>query len=193
MLTVFDMNRVTFAHHRGIVPPVSAKDGERTVEKRYVCSGNMKLMEYGYIMSHDLFMACCKATHGDFLATWSALYGYITEDAKAISQTSPIWPNFPDDAMEADLVDLYVVNLLNYLTLGQWQPDFDPSKFCKELDRDTLPVPKQIPACDADEIYRYVAQSLTNNSPMSRDAQETIKDLLPRGGGALRGHLMPMM
>lgn len=193
MLTVLDMNRVTFAHHRGIVPPAPAKEGERTVEPRYVCSANMKLMEYGYIMSYELFMACYKATHADFLATWSALYGYITEDAKAISQTSPIWPNFPDDAIEADLVDLYVVNLLNYLTLGQWQPDFDPSKFCKELDRDTLPVPKQIPACDADEIYRYVAQSLTNNSPMSRDEQETIKDLLTRGGDEFLDHLAPMM
>ena len=133
MLTVLDMNRVTFAHHRGIVPPAPAKEGEKVIEPRYVCSANMKLMEYGYIMSYELFMACYKATHVDFLATWSALYGFITEDAKAISQTSPIWPNFPDDAMEADLVDLYVVNLLNYLTLGQWQPDFDPSKFCKEL------------------------------------------------------------
>ena len=113
MLTVLDMNRVTFAHHRGIVPPAPAKEREKVIEPRYVCSANMKLMEYGYIMSYELFMACYKATHVDFLATWSALYGFITEDAKAISQTSPIWPNFPDDAMEADLVDLYVVNRLN--------------------------------------------------------------------------------
>lgn len=27
MLTVLDMNRVTFAHHRGIVPPAPAKEG----------------------------------------------------------------------------------------------------------------------------------------------------------------------
>lgn len=155
MLTVKDFNRITFLHHRGIVPPAPAKEGEHVVEKRYVCSANMKLIEYGYTMSYDLFMAFCNATHAAFLEAWSALYDLVMEDTKAISKASPIWPNFPDDAMEADLVDLYIVNLLNYLTLGQWQPDFDPSKFCKALDREHLPAAKQIPACDEEEIYRY--------------------------------------
>lgn len=67
MLTVYDFNRVTFAHHRGIVPPMPAQEGEKAVEKRYVCSANMKLMEYGYIMARDLFDACCKAEYNDFL------------------------------------------------------------------------------------------------------------------------------
>lgn len=193
MLTVFDCNRITFAHHRGIVPPAPAKEGEKTVEPRYVCSANMKLIEYGYTMSYDLFMAFCNATHAAFLEAWSALYDLVMEDAKAISKTSPIWPNFPDDAMEADLVDLYVVNLLNYLTLGQWQPDFDPSKFCKALDREHLPAAKQIPACDADEIYRYVTQSITSNSPLSPDEQNTVIDLLTHGGEDFLNHLMDMM
>lgn len=193
MLTVFDCNRITFAHHRGIVPPAPAKEGEKTVEPRYVCSANMKLIEYGYTMSYDLFMAFCNATHAAFLEAWSALYDLAMEDAKAISKTSPIWPNFPDDAMEADLVDLYVVNLLNYLTLGQWQPDFDPSKFCKALDREHLPAAKQIPACDKEEIYRYVVQSITSNSPLSPDEQNTVIALLTHGGEDFLNHLVDMM
>ena len=89
MLTVYDFNRITFAHHRGIVPPMPAHEGKKAVEKRYVCSANMKLMEYGYIMARDLFDACCKAEYNDFLKTWSALYDCVTEDGKATSQTSP--------------------------------------------------------------------------------------------------------
>lgn len=193
MLTVKDFNRITFLHHRGIVPPAPAKEGEHVVEKRYVCSANMKLIEYGYTMSYDLFMAFCNATHAAFLEAWSALYDLVMEDAKAISKTSPIWPNFPDDAMEANLVDLYIVNLLNYLTLGQWQPDFDPSKFCKALDREHLPAAKQIPACDEEEIYRYVVQSITGNSPLSPDERNTVIDLLTHGGEDFLNHLMGMM
>ena len=193
MLTIKDFNRITFLHHRGIVPPAPAKEGEHAVEKRYVCSANMKLIEYGYTMSYDLFMAFCNATHAAFLEAWSALYDLAMEDAKAISKTSPIWPNFPDDAMEADLVDLYVVNLLNYLTLGQWQPDFDPSKFCKALDREHLPAAKQIPACDEEEIYRYVVQSITSNSPLSPDEQNTVIALLTHGGEDFLNHLVDMM
>ena len=178
MLTVYDFNRVTFAHHRGIVPPMHAQEGEKAVEKRYVCSANMKLMEYGYIMARDLFDACCKAEYNDFLKTWSALYDCVTEDGKAISQTSPIWPNFPDDAMKADLVDLYVVNFLNYLTCGEWQPDFDPTKFCPALDRSHLPAVKQIPVCDEEEIYRYAVQSITGHSPLSPDEASCVFDTL---------------
>lgn len=178
MLTVYDFNRVTFAHHRGIVPPMPAQEGKKVVEKRYVCSANMKLMEYGYIMARDLFDACCKAEYNDFLKTWSALYDCVTEDGKAISQISPIWPNFPDDAMKADLVDLYVVNFLNYLTCGEWQPDFDPTKFCPALDRSHLPAVKQIPACDEEEIYRYSVQSITGHSPLSPDEASCVFDTL---------------
>lgn len=178
MLTVYDFNRITFAHHRGIVPPMPAQEGKKAVEKRYVCSANMKLMEYGYIMARDLFDACCKAEYNDFLKTWSALYDCVTEDGKAISQISPIWPNFPDDAMKADLVDLYVVNFLNYLTCGEWQPDFDPTKFCPALDRSHLPAVKQIPACDEEEIYRYSVQSITGHSPLSPDEVSCVFDTL---------------
>ena len=59
MLTIKDFNRITFLHHRGIVPPSPAKEGETAVEKRFVCTANMKLLEYGYVMAYDLFEACC--------------------------------------------------------------------------------------------------------------------------------------
>lgn len=182
MLTVKDFNRITFLHHRGIVPPSPAKEGETAVEKRFVCTANMKLLEYGYVMAYDLFEACCKATHTAFLEVWSELYGFITEDSKAISKTSPIWPDFPNDAMNASLVELYIVNYLNYLSGGTWTPDSDPSRFCKGLDKDHLPVAKQIPACTEDEIYRYLVQSVTGKAPLSPDEQNTVKMLLSDSG-----------
>lgn len=55
MLTIKDFNRITFLHHRGIVPPAPAMEGETVVEKRFVCTANMKLLEYGYVMAYDLF------------------------------------------------------------------------------------------------------------------------------------------
>ncbi len=193
MLTIKDFNRITFLHHRGIVPPVPAKEGETTVEKRFVCTANMKLLEYGYVMAHDLFEACCKATHTAFLETWSELYGLVTEDGKAISKTSPIWPDFPDDAMNASLVELYIVNYLNYLSGGVWTPNSDPSRFCKGLDKNHLPSAKQIPACTEDEIYRYFVQSVTGKAPLSPNEQDTVKMLLSDGGEEFLDKVMSLM
>ena len=45
MLTVKDFNRITFLHHRGIVPPSPAKEGETSEDKRIVSHANIKLME----------------------------------------------------------------------------------------------------------------------------------------------------
>lgn len=193
MLTIKDFNRITFLHHRGIVPPAPAMEGETVVEKRFVCTANMKLLEYGYVMAYDLFEACCKATHTAFLEVWSELYGFITEDSKAISKTSPIWPDFPNDAMEASLVELYIVNYLNYLSGGTWTPDSDPSRFCKGLDRDHLPAAKQIPACTEDEIYRYLVQSVTGKAPLSPDEQNTVKMLLSDSGEEFLDKVMSLM
>ena len=89
MLTVKDFNRITFLHHRGIVPPAPAKEGEHVVEKRYVCSANMKLIEYGYTMSYDLFMAFCNATHAAFLEAWSALYDLLWKTQKLSPRLLP--------------------------------------------------------------------------------------------------------
>ena len=193
MLTVKDFNRITFLHHRGIVPPSPAKEGETAVEKRFVCTANMKLLEYGYVMAYDLFEACCKATHTAFLEVWSELYGFITEDSKAISKTSPIWPDFPNDAMNASLVELYIVNYLNYLSGGTWTPDSDPSRFCKGLDKNHLPAAKQIPACTEDEIYRYLVQSVTGKAPLSPDEQNTVKMLLSDSGEEFLDKVMSLM
>lgn len=59
MLTVKDFNRITFLHHRGIVPPAPAKEGEHVVEKRYVCSANMKLIECADCASYAASRCVC--------------------------------------------------------------------------------------------------------------------------------------
>lgn len=121
------------------------------------------------------------------------LYGFITEDSKAISKTSPIWPDFPDDAMDASLVELYIVNYLNYLSGGTWTPDSDPSRFCKGLDKDHLPAAKHIPACTEDEIYRYLVQSVTNKALLSPDEQNTVKMLLSDSGEEFLDKVMSLV
>ena len=89
MLTIKDFNRITFLHHRGIVPPTPAMEGETVVEKRFVCTANMKLLEYGYVMAYDLFEACCKATHTAFLKHGLSCMGSSRRIAKLSQRPRP--------------------------------------------------------------------------------------------------------
>lgn len=179
MITKLTQNKVTFNAHRGVMPPVAAKEQEKAVEKRYVCSANMKLAQYGYTMSSDLFQECMKSTYENFMDFFNELFYIVSEDSRAISQTKPIWPNFPEDAMQADMVDLYIVNILHYLTAGEWSPEFDPHKVCEDLAlNENLPLMKQIPLCDSEEIYRYAIQCITGSTPLSKDTASVIFDTL---------------
>lgn len=181
------MNAVTLRHHRGIPAPNKAVEGETPVERLYVCSANMKLAQYGYSMTKELFEACLQTTHEQFLSFFSELFDIISKDAAAISLTGPIWPNFPNDAMNASLADLYVVNLLHYLTHGFWAPAFDPKLVCPELDEHCILNLKQIPMCDEEEIYRYAVQCLTANTPMSPSDSQELFFLMEMDWEFLRG------
>ena len=74
MLNLKEKNKITFKAHRGVVPPMSAKEGKELVEKRIVCSGNMKLTSYGYTMTRELFEACLATTHEQFMDFFSMLF-----------------------------------------------------------------------------------------------------------------------
>lgn len=174
MLSLKEKNKITFKAHRGVVPPTPAKEGEELVEKRIVCSGNMKLTSYGYTMTRELFEACLATTHEQFMDFFSMLFDIVSDSGKAISMTKPIWPNFPNDAMSASVVELYLANFIDYITHGQWNIAFDPKLVCPELDKSTIPALKQIPACNEDEFYSYVIQCITSKTPLSQDNFKTI-------------------
>lgn len=165
------MNRVIteflFKYHRGAVAPVPVNDGV-CVDERYVYSANLKLSQDGFTMSKELLDACLKASYRDFMSFWDVLSKVASKHRTLIERTRPIWPNFPVDAMEASVVDLYVVNLLHFLTAGEWAPEFDASKVAPGLIMPTAAL-KVIPAANDDSAAELVAEMYMRTAPMSAE------------------------
>lgn len=166
-----------FKYNRGAIAPVPAADGEVTVEERYVYSANLKLSQDGFTMSRELIDACLKASYNSFMLFWQELSAVTSKHRVLISRTKPIWPNFPADAMEASVVELYVANLLHFLTAGEWAPEFDPAKVAPGLLAPTKSL-KIIPAADENSPAELIAEMYMRKAPLSAEEAEDVAAIM---------------
>lgn len=165
----YDIFEFLFKYHRGAIAPLKAKENENVIDKKYVYSANIKLSQEGYTMSKELIEACLQTTEKNFMEFWTVISLICSEYRTLIEQTSPIWPNFPQDAMEADKIELYVANLLHFFTHGQWTPEFDIKKVAPQLIMPTASL-KIIPAATEQSAIQLICELYTRNFPLS--AQE---------------------
>lgn len=166
-----------FKYHRGVIAPMPAGKDIPCVEEKYVYSANLKLSQDGFTMSKELIDACLKASHKDFMTFWGVLSKVASKHRTLIERTKPIWPNFPTDAMEASLVELYVVNLLHFLSAGEWAPEFDVTKVAPGLIMPTASL-KVVPAANEDSAAELVAEMYMRNAPLSAEEAADIAAMM---------------
>lgn len=155
-----------FKYNRGAVIPVAASEKEIPVDKKYVYSANLKLSQEGFTMSKELLEACLNTTYNNFILFWNELGSAASKYRVLIESTKPIWPNFPEDAMEASDVELYAVNIIHFLTAGDWAPEFDIGKIAPGLLNSTKTL-KVIPAAYNDSAAELIAEMYMRRSPLS--------------------------
>ncbi|MGB1257524.1 MAG: TerD family protein, partial [Thiolinea sp.] len=111
---------------------VSAVAGDNNTAQ--VLTLNANLMSQGFVLAEDVFKA---------LNTWSvaSITDLATMLMPAVKQLKgshvkhkPMYPNFPQQVMEASEVELYLNALLHYYSYGHWQPDYPelPREFAFE-------------------------------------------------------------
>lgn len=166
-----------FKYHRGVIAPMPAGKDILCVEEKYVYSANLKLSQDGFTMSKELIDACLKASYKDFMVFWGILSKVASKHRTLIERTKPIWPNFPTDAMEASLVELYVVNLLHFLSAGEWAPEFDVTKVASGLIMPTASL-KVIPAANEDSAPELVAEMYMRNAPLSAEEAADVAAMM---------------
>lgn len=92
--------------------------------KALALSLNANLMRLGYIMSERLFDAV-KSMHAEDA---EALYTDVIDILREIKGDyvyNPMYPNFPNQVMEASEVELYFNAIMHYWSAGEWKPNYD--------------------------------------------------------------------
>lgn len=95
---------------------------------------NASLMQLGYIMSTDLLDAVKSLSEQDAEDLYNELIPVLKAIKGADKKYAPLYPNFPQQVMDADDAELYRNAILHYWSSGSWKPDYEvlPREFAYE-------------------------------------------------------------
>ena len=82
-----------------------------------------EMMSLGYIPSESLHSILCGLSEDELVDLSSNVLPILREKKGADVAHNPMYPNFPQQVMEAHHAELYLTALLHYWTAGAWKPD----------------------------------------------------------------------
>lgn len=133
---------------------------------------NAELMNLGFIMSKALLekvkslpITTIKSIADDLIHELRQLKGGHV-------QHKPMYPNFPEQVMEASDLELYSNALVHYWTYGQWKPDYAklPRTYVFESTKY-----KEIGLASEDSFKAVFTQLLMSNDSLSEEDKQIIE------------------
>ena len=113
-------------------PETAANDDKASTA--YVLTLNANLMSQGYVLSEDTFNTLKSWNRTAVVMLAETLMTAIKQLKGSHVKHAPMYPNFPQQVIEASDFELYMNAILHYYSAGQWQPDYPelPRKFAFE-------------------------------------------------------------
>lgn len=113
-------------------PETAANDDKASTA--YVLTLNANLMSQGYVLSEDTFNMLKSWNRTAVVTLAETLMTAIKQLKGSHVKHTPMYPNFPQQVIEASDFELYMNAILHYYSAGQWQPDYSelPRKFAFE-------------------------------------------------------------
>lgn len=130
------------------------------------------IMQYGYIMSKPLFEALQTKTLRELTAIHNDLIPVLQRLKGADVSYKPMYPNFPQQVMDASHFELYMNAILHYWTFGQWRPQYDelPREFQYEH---TKFIPLTV--ASEDEFKSIFTRLILANESLSEGDKKVVK------------------
>lgn len=136
-----------------------------------ILSFNAEMMRLGFIMSKDLFQGL-KLTNKPFVIN---LYNEVLPILKLLKgddvKYHPMYPNFPQQVMEMDYLELYLNAVCHYWSFGEWKPfyqkllrqiAFEQSKFI------------EIGICSEKDFVSFFTTLISSNASLSEEDKEMV-------------------
>jgi len=138
------------------------RDGE--VNKSLTLSLNAEIMNLGFAMSEVL----CSAINELTIAQIKTL----ADDLITELSHKPMYPNFPEQVMEASNLELYANALTHYWSSGQWLPEYHslPKPYAFEATKF-----REISLEDEDAFKGIFTQLLMSNDSLSEEDKAIIE------------------
>ncbi|MCF6202573.1 MAG: hypothetical protein L3J59_02740 [Methylococcaceae bacterium] len=130
------MNVITIAIqkcHALVLEGLNLNQSEPT-KNTLVLTLNAKMMELGFIMSQDLYQQLCQMKPADAAKLGEKVIPVLQKLKGSHIQHKPMYPNFPDQVINASDAELYFNAIFHYYSFGEWMPGYNllPRKFTFE-------------------------------------------------------------
>jgi hypothetical protein len=143
--------------------------GDSKLSKAYIATLLKNLEPLGFIFSEALIQACRKLTVEQLGAFYKSLYEDLLRAKGAHRKHKPLYPNFPQQVMEASTCELYFNAILHYLSAGKYRPETKKEK--RPILQYATP-PQVIELGDEAEFQGLFGQIIASNTSLSEQDKE---------------------
>ncbi len=170
--------KIAFKYRRAVVLPIV--DSENLIENSNGISTALSasMMQIGFIPSKKLMASINQLNEDEAGKLYKELVSVLRKAKGANVRYEPMYPNFPQQVMEASDVELFINAILHYWTFGEWKPDYE--KLPREISFEQTTF-KEIDVISEEEFSQIFGELLSSNESLSESDKKTIKWFIDNG------------
>lgn len=162
-----------------IAPYSGSLEGGGNVEKAMVISIAKNIESLGFTFSKELIEVLQTYPKDDITQIYRQLIPVLRSLVGADKEYRPMYPNFPQQVMDASDAELYINAIIHYLTFGQWQPEYEKDNRMPLFDTVNMKVLSVGDHEDLMEIFSNLVSSKTSLSDRDKVDVATMIAVYP--------------
>lgn len=177
---MFEVNEILLRRKNKVILAEGNRDYVTTkTEKAMVVSIAKNIEAYGFTFSPEVLNILLTFTRDEIEVFYKELIPKLKKLVGADKEYYPMYPNFPQQVMEASDIELFVNAILHYFTFGQWMPEYEKDERLPLFDSNKMTVLSVGNASDVMDILSNLVSSKTSLSEQDKCDVETIIKTYP--------------
>lgn len=119
-----EMNTIYLRRRNKVIVNLNGDNSEK-VSEQIIATSLVNLESYGYTFSEKLMEELKLLSIEQYIDFYNIITSIIKELVGVDRITEPMYPNFPQQVMEMDEVELYLNAIIHYITDGQLVPEYE--------------------------------------------------------------------
>jgi len=167
---------------------VVANKRRKRLNEPLILTLQAELITHGFILSEELHGALMTLTEEKIVRYHGILMGFVKEAVGAHVRHKPMYPNFPQQVMEASNTELFVNAILHYWTRGEWTPEYENAPRPSNLE---LPTLKILVLVNDVWVGRMIQSLLKSNDSLSERDKEVLEYFVVEDPKFVEGTAIP--
>lgn len=149
--------------------PASLDKVDNTVLAMSVAS---EIMQFGFILSEDAIFNIKRASEDDIITFHNEIIEFLKEMTGSKRTYSPFWKGFPQEVMDKSEVELWLHQIVHYLSNGHYEPNEWTEARPTAFERTQYTT---VTSCDDDVFLNIFTKLVSINTSLTPDDLSVVK------------------